>query len=68
MPFYEYECKDGHVFDEHCSMSDRKIKKNCPDCGKKSKLNISVHATKPAFGNNDRHWDFREKHRIGLKR
>ena len=67
MPFYDYQCKHGHVFEELCSMSDRKRKKECPECGEKGKFRISVHQTKPSFGNNDRHWDFREKHRLGLK-
>ena len=65
MPFYEYECKDKHVFDEMCSVKDRLQKKECPECGQKGNFRISVHKTKPAFGNNDRHWGFREKHRLG---
>ena len=46
-------------------MKDRLQKKECPECGQKGNFRISVHKTKPAFGNNDRHWGFREKHRLG---
>ena len=67
MPFYEYVCKNHHVFDEMCSISERLQKKKCPECGQRGNFRISVHQTKPSFGSNDRHWDFREKHRLGLK-
>ena len=64
MPFYEYECKHGHVFDELCSMSDRKRKKECPECGEKGSFIISVRGKHhPHFGNQDTLWNMRERKR-----
>ena len=68
MPFYEYECKHGHVFDELCSMSDRKRKKECPECGEKGSFIISVRGKHhPHFGNQDPLWNMRERKRISEK-
>ena len=65
MPFYEYECKDKHVFDEMCSVKDRLQKKKCPDCGQKGNFRISVRKTQPQFGNDDTIFNMREKKRKG---
>ena len=65
MPFYEYECKHGHVFDELCSMSDRKRKKECPEWCEKGSFVISVRGKHhPHFGNQDTLWNMRERKRI----
>jgi len=65
MPFYDYECKHGHVFEEMCSMSDRKRKKECPECGEKGSVIISVKGKNhPHFGNQDTLWNMRERKRI----
>ena len=65
MPFYDYECKHGHVFEELCSMSDRKRKKECPECGGKGNFIISVRGKHhPHFGNQDTLWNMRERKRI----
>ena len=65
MPFYDYECKHGHVFEEMCSMSDRKRKKDCPECGEKGSFIISVRGKHhPHFGNQDTLWNMRERKRI----
>ena len=64
MPFYDYQCKHGHVFEEMCSMSDRKRKKECPECGEKGSVIISVNKNRPHFGNIDTQWYMREKKRI----
>ena len=65
MPFYDYECKHGHVFEELCSMSDRKRKKECPECGEKGSVIISVRGKHhPHFGNQDTLWNMRERKRI----
>ena len=65
MPFYDYECKHGHVFEEMCSMSDRKRKKECPECGEKGSVIISVRGKHhPHFGNQDTLWNMRERKRI----
>jgi putative FmdB family regulatory protein len=65
MPFYDYECKHGHVFEEMCSMSDRKRKKECPECGEKGSVIISVKGKHhPHFGNQDTLWNMRERKRI----
>ena len=64
MPFYQYECKHGHIFDELCSMSDRKRKKECPECGEKGSFVISVNQSRPHFGNIDTQWNMREKKRL----
>ena len=65
MPFYDYECKHGHVFEEMCSMSDRKRKKECPECGEKGSVIISVKGKHhPHFGNQDTLWNMRERKRL----
>ena len=64
MPFYDYQCKHGHVFEELCSMSDRKRKKECPECGEKGSVIISVNKNRPHFGNLDTQWTMREKKRL----
>ena len=65
MPFYDNECKHGHVFEEMCSMSDRKRKKECPECGEKGSVIISVKGKHhPHFGNQDTLWNMRERKRI----
>ena len=65
MPFYDYECKHGHVFEELCSMSDRKRKKECPECGEKGSVIISVRGKHhPHFGNQDTLWNMRERKRL----
>ena len=65
MPFYDYECKHGHIFEELCSMSDRKRKKECPECGEKGSVIISVRGQHhPHFGNQDTLWNMRERKRI----
>ena len=65
MPFYDYECKHGHVFEEMCSMSDRKRKKESPECGEKGSVIISVRGKHhPHFGNQDTLWNMRERKRI----
>ena len=64
MPFYDYQCKHGHVFEEMCSMSDRKRKKECPECGEKGSFIISVRGKHhPHFGNQDTLWNMRERKR-----
>ena len=65
MPFYDYQCKHGHVFEELCSMSDRKRKKECPECGEKGSFIISVRGKHhPHFGNQDTLWNMRERKRL----
>ena len=65
MPFYDYQCKHGHVFEELCSMSDRKRKKECPECGEKGSVIISVRGKHhPHFGNQDTLWNMRERKRL----
>ena len=65
MPFYDYQCKHGHVFEEMCSMSDRKRKKDCPECGEKGSFIISVRGKHhPHFGNQDTLWNMRERKRL----
>ena len=65
MPFYDYQCKHGHVFEELCSMSDRKRKKECPQCGEKGSFIISVRGKHhPHFGNQDTLWNMRERKRL----
>ena len=65
MPFYEYECKDKHIFDEMCSVKDRLQKKECPECGQKGQFRISVRGTQPHFGNQDTLFNMRERKRLG---
>ena len=64
MPFYDYQCKHGHIFEELCSMSDRERKKECPECGEKGNVIISVKSKhRPHFGNQDTLWNMRERKR-----
>tara|TARA_R100000541_G_scaffold2150_1_gene7598 strand:- start:577 stop:798 length:222 start_codon:yes stop_codon:yes gene_type:complete len=65
MPFYEYECKNNHVFEEMCSIKDRLEKKECPHCGQKGNFRISVRSTQPHFGNQDTVFNMRERKRLG---
>ena len=64
MPFYDYECKHGHVFEEMCSMSDRKRKKECPECGEKGDVIMTLNKSRPHFGNQDTQWNMRERKRL----
>ena len=64
MPFYDYQCKHGHVFEELCSMSDRNRKKECPECGDSGSPIISVNKNRPHFGNQDTLWNMRERKRL----
>ena len=63
MPFYDYQCKHNHVFEEMCSMSDRNRKKECPECGEKGGVIMSVAKSRPHFGNKDTLWNMRERKR-----
>ena len=63
MPFYDYQCIHGHVFEELCSMSDRNRKKECPECGEKGRVIISINKSRPHFGNQDTLWTMRERER-----
>jgi len=63
MPFYDYECKHGHVFEEMCSMSDRNRKKECPECGEMGDVIMSINQNRPHFGNQDTLWNMRERKR-----
>ena len=63
MPFYDYQCKHNHVFEEMCSMSDRNRKKECPECGEKGGVIMSVAKSRPHFGNQDTLWNMRERKR-----
>ena len=64
MPIYEYKCKNEHVFEEMCSMSDRTVKKECPDCGGKGSWVMAVRSTQPHFGNMDTKFNMRERKRL----
>ena len=65
MPFYDYQCKHSHIFEELCSISDRNKKKDCPECGEKGSFVISVRGKHhPHFGNQDTLWNMRERKRI----
>ena len=64
MPIYDYKCKNGHIFDEVCSIKDRKEPKECIECGEKAKFVFSVNGVKPHFGNKDTQWTMREKKRL----
>ena len=64
MPFYDYQCNHGHIFEEMCSMSDRKRKKECPQCSEKGSVIMSVNKSRPHFGNIDTQWNMREKKRL----
>jgi|TARA_B100000959_G_C14719008_1_gene516097 putative FmdB family regulatory protein len=67
MPFYDYKCNKGHIFESMCSIADRKEQKECPECGAKSKHIFSVNKKyKPSFGNNDTRFNQREKHRKSM--
>ena len=47
-----------------CSMSDRNRKKECPECGEKGSVIISVKGKHhPHFGNQDTLWNMRERKR-----
>ena len=63
MQFYDYQCKHNHVFEEMCSMSDRNRKKECPECGEKGGVIMSVAKSRPHFGNQDTLWNMRERKR-----
>ena len=63
MPFDDYQCKHNHVFEEMCSMSDRNRKKDCPECGEKGGVIMSVAKSRPHFGNQDTLWNMRERKR-----
>jgi len=64
MPFYDYQCKHGHVFEELCSMSDRNVDKDCPECNEKGSFIITVNQNRPTFGNEETLWNMRERKRI----
>lgn len=64
MPYYDYECKKGHIFEELCSYKEREIKKECPECGTKGEVIISVNDIRPSFGYAPTQWNQREKKRI----
>jgi putative FmdB family regulatory protein len=63
MPFYDYQCNHGHIFEDMCSISDRNRKKECPECGEKGDLIFSINKSKPHFGNQDTLWNMRERKR-----
>ena len=63
MPFYDYQCNHGHIFEEMCSMSDRNRKKECPECGEKGSVIISINKHRPHYGNQDTLWNMRERKR-----
>tara|TARA_R110002167_G_scaffold242380_2_gene447996 strand:+ start:1324 stop:1563 length:240 start_codon:yes stop_codon:yes gene_type:complete len=64
MPIYDYQCKNKHIFEEICSMSDRTTKKECPDCGERGEWIMSINETRPHFGNTDTKWNMRERKRL----
>ena len=64
MPYYDYECKDGHIFEELCSYKEREIKKECPECGSKGEVIMTINKHRPTFGNEDTLWNMRERKRI----
>jgi putative FmdB family regulatory protein len=64
MPFYDYQCKHGHVFEELCSMSDRNVDKDCPECNEKGSVIMTINQNRPHFGNQDTLWNMRERKRI----
>jgi len=65
MPIYDYKCKNGHTFEDMCSIKNRREAKKCTECGKNGYFVISVSKYKPTFGNADRFWELREKKRLG---
>ena len=64
MPFYDYQCKHGHIFEELCSMSDRNKKKDCPECREKCDVIMTINKARPHFGNLDTQWNMRERKRL----
>ena len=65
MPYYDYECKEGHVFEELCSYKEREFKKDCPECGKKGKVILTINSDiRPTFGYDSTLFTQREKKRI----
>jgi len=64
MPFYDYECKSGHVFEEMCSYKDRQVKKKCPECGIKADVIMSVNSLRPTFGYDSALFNQRERKRL----
>ena len=65
MPYYDYECKDGHVFEELCSYKEREISKDCPDCGTKGQVIMTINSDiRPSFGYESTQWNQRERKRI----
>ena len=40
MPTYDYECPEGHIFEEFQSMNEQPVAR-CPQCGKDGKRLIS---------------------------
>ena len=32
MPYYDYKCSNGHIFEKLSSMKDRNVLKKCPNC------------------------------------
>jgi len=68
MPFYDYQCNHGHIFEEMCSISDRNRKKECPECGEKGDVIMSVNKSRPHFGNLDTQWNMRERKRLSETR
>ena len=65
MPYYDYECKSGHVFEELCSYKDRQVQKDCPDCGDKGHVIMTINSgIRPTFGYDSAQWNQRERKRI----
>ena len=46
-------------------MSERTVKKDCPDCNEKGSWVMAVRTTRPHFGNEDTLWNMRESKRLG---
>lgn len=70
MPIYLYECKQGHEFDEICSIASREEDKTCPTCNTNAAYKPSFKATFQ-YGKNyqsysaDTHrWNLRENKRL----
>ena len=63
MPYYDYECKNGHVFEELCSYKEREIKKDCPDCGTKGEVIMTINNIRPTYGYESTIWNQRERKR-----
>ena len=65
MPYYDYECKSGHVFEELCSYKDRQVMKDCPECGNKGHVIMTINSSiRPTFGYDSAQWNQRERKRI----